>query len=149
MLSLLCFLIVLFLSLFSPPSPFFPSSLLILLIFPTDLSVTLSVFVSFVSVFFFFPDSLRRPLSRSSYAAGLKWSFMQVSHGGSYTLQNISLDTNVTQTPASHFAQKPHTHAVAQIHTPRAHTCKHFGIRGETLYVHNPLYFIGHRCMSL
>lgn len=73
-LSLLCFLIVIFLS---------PSSSLTLLV-PTHVSHR-SVCHPFLVCLF-----SSAVLSRSSHAAGLKWSFMQVSHGGSYTHYRIS-----------------------------------------------------------
>jgi len=90
MLSLLCFLIVF--SLFLPPPPFFsPRPLLLILLVSSDSppSTNLSVFPSLLVSFVYRPSlSLSLSLYLCLYpspAAGLKWSFMQVYHGGSRT----------------------------------------------------------------
>lgn len=90
--------------------------------------------------------SVVRPCS--SFAAGLKWSFMQVSHGGSYTHYQIFPLTLMQRRPQHHTTQRSHTRTLSHRYAPEYIHFQTSWISSETQDVHGrPL--IGHRCARL
>lgn len=118
-------------SFFFLSAPLFPSSLLIRLItshFPHQcVRYSVCVCVFCVRPPPALPLASSVVLPRSSYAAGLKWSFMQVSHGGSYTHYSMSPLTLMQHRPRRHTCTKA-THTRYHIDMLlNVHVFKHLG----------------------